>query len=119
MTAIRTTVPYALILWTLLFLFCLRVIGQMLVAFLGVTFLPPMEEWFSGFLAYPILLTAQFLIIAGFTKILCLELARRHGRGDAGTNRQADGTQRQGLSPENIGKIGSNGVKHLDPRIWN
>lgn len=39
---------HAPLLWILLFLFCLRVLGQILVAFAGVTFLPPMEDWFSG-----------------------------------------------------------------------
>jgi hypothetical protein len=53
----------------LLFLFCLRVIGQMLVAFLHVSFLPPMKEWFSGLLPYPELLVSQFLIILLFSKI--------------------------------------------------
>jgi uncharacterized protein len=62
----------------LLFLFCLRVIGQMLVAFLHVTFLPPMKEWFSGLLPYPELLTSQFLIIVLFGKI-CLDFYRRQG----------------------------------------
>jgi len=47
----------------LLFLFCLRVIGQILVAFFNVSFLPPMEEWFSVLLPYPALLTSQILIL--------------------------------------------------------
>ncbi len=55
---------YFWVLATLLFLFCLRVLGQILVAFFNVSFLPPMEEWFSGLLPYPELLTAQILIIA-------------------------------------------------------
>ena len=50
----------------------------MLVAFLGVTFLPPMEEWYSGLLPYPYLLPTQFLIIFLFGKI-CLDLFRGHG----------------------------------------
>jgi hypothetical protein len=67
--------------WSLLilfFLFCLRVLGQMLVAFLHVSFLPPMKEWFSGLLPYPELLVSQFLIIILFTKI-CVDFYR--GRG--------------------------------------
>ena len=35
---------YAPWLWLLLALFCLRVLGQMLVAFFHVSFLPPMED---------------------------------------------------------------------------
>jgi hypothetical protein len=60
---------YALWLWLLLGLFCLRVLGQMLVAFAGVTFLPPMKEWQSGLLPYPVLLLSQFAIIGLFAKV--------------------------------------------------
>jgi hypothetical protein len=67
-----------LILWFLLALFCLRVIGQMLVAFLGVPFLPPMEEWYSGLLPYPWLLPSQFLIILLYGKV-CLDFTRQRG----------------------------------------
>jgi putative CocE/NonD family hydrolase len=63
---------------TLLFLFCLRVLGQILVAFFHVSFLPPMEEWMSGLLPYPELLTAQILIIGLYGKI-CLDLFRGPG----------------------------------------
>ena len=53
----------------LLFLFCLRVGGQLLVAIYHVPFLPPMEEWQSGLLPYPVLVACQFFIIALFAKI--------------------------------------------------
>lgn len=69
---------YLRLLATLLFLFCLRVLGQILVAFFGVKFLPPMEEWFSGLLPYPELLTAQILIVLLYGKI-CLDFARGYG----------------------------------------
>jgi uncharacterized protein len=69
---------YFWLLTTLLFLFCLRVLGQILVAFFGVTFLPPMEEWMSGLLPYPELLTSQILIILLYGKI-CLDFARGYG----------------------------------------
>jgi len=69
---------YSIALLMLLFLFCLRVIGQMLVAFLHVPFLPPMKEWFSGLLPYPELLTSQFLIILLFSKV-CFDFYRRQG----------------------------------------
>jgi len=52
-----------------LFLFVLRVVGQMLVAFVGVAWLPPMNRWMSGLMPYPYLLTAQFVIIAVFAKV--------------------------------------------------
>ncbi|TKB92623.1 MAG: hypothetical protein E8D41_07440 [Nitrospira sp.] len=66
------------LLWMLLFAFCCRVLGQALVAFLQVTWLPPMEEWYSGLMAYPLLLPAQLLIIAIFTKV-CWDFTRRDG----------------------------------------
>jgi len=69
---------YAWLLTTLLFLFILRVLGQVLVAFFGVKFLPPMEEWFSGLLPYPELLVSQILIIFLYGKI-CLDFVRGHG----------------------------------------
>ena len=56
-------------LLALLFLFCFRVLGQILVMFFHVAFLPPAEEWFSGLMPYPELLTAQILIIALYGKI--------------------------------------------------
>ena len=69
---------YWWLLTTLLFLFCLRVLGQVLVAFFGVTSLPPMEEWMSGLMPYPELLASQILIILLYGKI-CLDFARGYG----------------------------------------
>jgi uncharacterized protein len=69
---------YFWVLFALLFLFCLRVLGQILVAFFNVSFLPPMEEWFSGFVPYPELLTSQILIILLYGQI-CLDFGRRRG----------------------------------------
>lgn len=54
---------YGLALWLLSTLFLGRVIGQVLVAFAGVTWLPPMPEWYSGLLPYPALLPTQLLIL--------------------------------------------------------
>lgn len=68
----------AILLWTLLFVFCLRVLSQMLVAFVGVSWLPPMEAWYSGLMPYPYLLPSQFLIIALFSKV-CLDFTRGEG----------------------------------------
>lgn len=67
-----------LILWFLLALFCLRVIGQMLVAFWGVAWLSPMEAWYSGLLPYSLLLPAQFIIILLYGKV-CLDFTRQQG----------------------------------------
>ena len=68
----------AIAMWLLLVLFVLRVVGQMLVAFLGVSFLPPMAEWYSGLLSYPILLPVQWVIVVMFTTI-CVDISRGEG----------------------------------------
>lgn len=52
------------ILWVLFGLFFLRVLGQVLVAFAGVTWLPPMQYWYSGLISYPYLLTSQVVMLA-------------------------------------------------------
>jgi hypothetical protein len=54
---------YVVILWILSGLFLGRVLGQILVAFFNVNFLPPMPEWYSGLLSYPLLLPTQILIL--------------------------------------------------------
>ena len=66
------------ILWLLLLLFAARVGGQVLAAFFGVTWLPPMERWYSGLIPYPYLLASQILVIALMAKV-CLDFTR--GRG--------------------------------------
>jgi hypothetical protein len=53
----------AAVLVLLTALFAARVLGQALVAFLGVGWLPPMEAWYSGLLPYPVLLPLQGLIL--------------------------------------------------------
>jgi hypothetical protein len=50
-------------LWLLSALFLSRVIGQMVVEFVGVRWLPPMTEWQSGLLPYPALLASQLVIL--------------------------------------------------------
>jgi hypothetical protein len=66
------------LLWALLFAFCCRVLGQALVAFFHVTWLPPMEAWYSGLMAYPLLLPTQLLIIGIYAKV-CVDLTRGDG----------------------------------------
>ena len=56
-----------LALLTLLFAF--RVLGQALVGFFGVTWLPAMEQWFSGLISYPTLLIIQLLMLMLMVKI--------------------------------------------------
>src|SRR3954464_15724826 len=68
----------ATILWVLTCLFCLRVLGQVLVEFVGVGFLPPSEEWFSGVMPYPPLLASQVVIILLMAKV-GVDFTRRGG----------------------------------------
>ena len=66
------------ILWFLLFLFILRVIGQILVVLKLVDFLPPMEEWQSGLLPYKYLLASQIIVIILYGKI-CWDFSKGEG----------------------------------------
>ena len=50
-------------------LFALRVLGQALVVFFSVGWLPPTEHWFSGLIRYPILLGIQLVMLAVMVKI--------------------------------------------------
>ena len=53
----------AIVLVVLTVLFGARVLGQALVAFFGVQWLPGMDAWFSGLVPYPALLTIQIGIL--------------------------------------------------------
>lgn len=57
------------ILACLTFLFALRVLGQALVAGFAVTWLPPMEQWYSGLIPYPTLLAIQIVMLLVMIKI--------------------------------------------------
>lgn len=69
---------YAVVLGILAFAFFLRVLGQVLVAFFQVGFLPPMAEWYSGLLPYPVLLPIQILILIVQAKV-SLDIGRDSG----------------------------------------
>ena len=73
-----TTTRYAFILGAFTGLFTLRVAGQVLVAFLGVGLLPPMEQWYSGLMPYPILLPIQMAMIVVMV-IIVRDVARGSG----------------------------------------
>lgn len=66
------------LLWALLGVFVVRVVGQALVAFFGVSFLPPMQAWYSGLVPYAVLLPAQAFIMAVMVKI-CIDFTREAG----------------------------------------
>lgn len=54
---------YAVLLGLLALAFLGRVTGQVVVALYAPAFLPPMEEWYSGLIPYPILLPIQIVIL--------------------------------------------------------
>jgi uncharacterized protein len=68
----------AAVLWTLLCLFAMRVTGQLLVAFGAAPWLPPMDEWQSGLLAYPVLLPTQAITLIVFG-IVAVQFSWRRG----------------------------------------
>ena len=51
-------------------LFFLRVLGQALVVFFSVDWLPSDEQWASGLIPYPILLAIQVVMLIGMAKIV-------------------------------------------------
>ena len=75
-----TPIPerYAPLMWTLLAMFFGRVVGQVLVAYGHVGFLPPMEQWQSGLLPYPVLLASQ-IVILGLLCAISLNFTRGSG----------------------------------------
>lgn len=59
--------PYATIMTVLLVLFLGRVIGQVLAATMGPSWLPPMPRWYSGLMPYRYLLPAQLILVVLMT----------------------------------------------------
>ena len=51
-------------LWLLTLVFVIRVLGQLGALWLDVPLLPTFDQWYSGAVAYPVLLGFQCLIIA-------------------------------------------------------
>lgn len=72
----RDPVPYAPFLWFFLFLFFLRVVGQVIVVLFRPRWLPAMPQWYSGLIPYPVLLPIQIMIL-----ILMGTMARDFSRG--------------------------------------
>lgn len=55
-----------------------RVFGQLIVYLYSPTWLPPMEQWQSGLLPYPVLLVSQFVVLT-FMTMICIAFARQRG----------------------------------------
>ena len=75
-----------MILCVLLVLFVLRVIGQLVVLIFEPAWLPPMKDWYSGLLPYPLLLPSQIAII-----VLMIVMIRQVSRPNAPQRRLAIG----------------------------
>jgi hypothetical protein len=61
---------HGLVLAFLTLLFFLRVLGQALVVFFSVSWLPSTEHWASGLIPYPTLLAIQLVLLIGMVKIV-------------------------------------------------
>ena len=70
---------YALVLGLLALVFLGRVLGQLVVAGFAPDFLPPMHEWYSGLIPYPMLLSIQIAMLMLQARI-SLDLYRGSGR---------------------------------------
>jgi hypothetical protein len=87
--------PTAVLLVALTAVFAARVVGQALVAFLGVGWLPPMEAWYSELLPYAVLLPIQLLLLA-VQVVIDRDVWR--GRGFSAAARPRAGTTLQWLA---------------------
>ena len=67
---------YAVVMAGLLVLFLGRVVGQILVATAGPSWLPPMARWYSGLMPYRFLLPTQIVFLALMTA-MTIGVARR------------------------------------------
>lgn len=69
---------FAFVMSLSLFLFFLRVLGQLLVVLYSPAWLPPMEHWYSGLIPYPVLLPIQ-LVMLPVMLWMCLNVWRDEG----------------------------------------
>ena len=54
---------YSVFLWAFTVLLIARVVGQLIVATSAPRWLPPMEQWQSGLLPYPMLVAGQAVVL--------------------------------------------------------
>jgi hypothetical protein len=66
------------ILWTCILLFLLRVVGQLEVLLLAPDWLPPMYDWYSGLIPYPILLPLQIVLLMIMASVVMREMQTSH-----------------------------------------
>jgi len=84
----ETSAAAAFWLWSFTVLLFLRVVGQVVVVLFAPRWLPPMEQWHSGLLPYPLLLTGQIAVLTTMV-LIAIDFSRgdgyflrRHPRGD-------------------------------------
>ena len=75
---LRDPFPYAIVLALLTALLIGRVLGQLVVVLFAPRWLPPMEQWQSGLLPYPVLLASQFVVLT-FMILISRDFARGSG----------------------------------------
>jgi uncharacterized protein len=63
----KNPAPYADALWIFTILLAGRVAGQLVVAWRAPRWLPPMEQWQSGLVRYPVLVFWQGVVLALMT----------------------------------------------------
>ena len=79
---------YAGWLLALTLLFIARVVGQVLVRYLNVGWLPAEPHWYSGLMPYPILLPVQLVMIVVMLKLVA-DVYRGNGWFSSGSRRAA------------------------------
>lgn len=62
------------VLWACTFLFLLRVVGQLEVLLVAPAWLPPMNDWYSGLIPYPILVPVQIAILMLMSALVMREM---------------------------------------------
>ena len=75
---LSTRMSYGPILWLLTVLLFLRVIGQLIVYFTAPRWLPPMAQWQSGLVPYPLLVAVQAIVLALMVSI-SIDFSRGEG----------------------------------------
>lgn len=78
------SVQYGYALAVLFALFCFRVAAQLLQKLAPVEFLPPFDAWYSGALAYKVLVSFQIIIIA-----VCLKIVIDFFKGNVSPKRKS------------------------------
>lgn len=63
-----------MVLWACTFLFLLRVVGQLEVLLVAPSWLPPMNDWYSGLIPYPMLVPVQIAILMLMSALVMREM---------------------------------------------